>query len=263
MADDIKIIRGSELAIKGHEDEHIHIDLDQIQNPVHIHLDQVQKIAPVAAHIKEVNHIDPISIDEMHISNIGNISPIRVEQFNVTNLPTVNLSVRQLPNVDMNIRRLPPVSVGVNQNFHIPSNYIVRAQFMGIEFLRVNLLGQTAILPKDKHRKEKVKVPNRSYPLPAAVRNPAIPSIHQEKSTVTHIPSTHAHAVMKFGHQHDHTIRNRRSIPPRSEPTSHYHGTMHAMAPSLHPGDTSSMSFHLPAPHYSETHGEASISSGG
>jgi hypothetical protein len=236
MADDIKIVPSSELAIKGHTGEHVHIDLDKIQSPVHIHLDQVQKIAPVAAHIKEVNHIDPISISDMHISDVRNIEPLRIEQFNVTNLPTVNLSVRQLPAVDMNIRRLPPVSIGVHQNFHIPSNYMVRAQFMGIEFLRVNLRGQTTILPKDKHRRELANVPNRSYPMPATAGNPAIPSIHLEKSTVL-------------------------SNPPRSEPRLHHHGARHA--PASHHDARPAMSFHLPASHFTETSGEASVSSGG
>ncbi len=149
---------------------------------------KVQNIAPIAAHIKEVNHIDPLSIEALHVSEIRNIDPVKVERFNVTDLPMVNMSLRQLPPVNMNLRRLPPVSIGTHQDFHVPSNYTVRARLLGIEFLRIHLNGQTRIAPKERFRREQARTLNRSFPVPATAGNPAIPSIRRE-TKVEQLPS--------------------------------------------------------------------------
>lgn len=155
---------------------------------------QVQKIAPVAVHLKEVNHIDPISIEDLHVSEVRNIEPINIEKFNVTNLPMVNVSLRQLPPVDMNVRRLPPVSIGTHQNFQVPSNYMVRARFLGIEFFRIHLDGCSMIIPKERFRREQAKTLNRSFPVPAAAGNPAIPSIRREIGAKTSHPVFHCYS---------------------------------------------------------------------
>ena len=150
---------------------------------------KVQNIAPVATHIKEINHIDPILVDAFHVNEIKNIEPIRIEKFSVTNLPTVNMSVRQLPSVDLNIRRLPAVSVGTHQEFCVPSSYTLRARFLGIEFFRIHLDGQTSIIPQERFRREQGRTQNRSFPVTATAGNPAIPSICHETSTESCAPS--------------------------------------------------------------------------
>lgn len=183
---DIKITASSELGIKGEAGaEHVHIDIDPLS------IQEVQNIAPLAAHIKEVNHIDPISIEALHVSEVRNIEPIIIEKFNVTDLPMVNMTLRQIPTVDMNVRRLPPVSIGTHQNFHVPSSYTVRAKFLGIEFLRIYLDGHTTIIPKERYRREQERVQNQSFPIVAVGGNPAIPSRHYEKSSITYYPASH------------------------------------------------------------------------
>lgn len=165
----------SVLGIKGIKDsEHIHIDIDKVQN-----------IAPVAAHIKEVNHIDPISVESLHVSEVRNIEPINIEKFNVTNLPMVNMSLQQLPPVDLNIRKLPPVSVGLYQDFQVPSDYTVSGRLLGIEFFRIRIDGYTKIVPKERFRQEQEKTGSRSFAVPSASGNPSIPSIRKEISTIT------------------------------------------------------------------------------
>lgn len=144
-------------------------------------ISEVRHIAPAAVHIKELNHIDPISIESLRVNEVRNLDPIRIEKFNVTNLPTVNLSLRQLPAVDMNIRRIPPVSIGLHQDFCLPSTYTLRARLLGIEFLRLHLDGHTVLSPRDKVRREQHRTSDRSFPEVAVAGNPAIPSRMEEK----------------------------------------------------------------------------------
>jgi hypothetical protein len=175
----VKTHKDSEVLVKGRESE-----------PVPTRVQQVQKIAPVAAHIKEINHIDPISVEAFHVNEVKNIEPINIAKFNVTNLPTVNMLLRHLPPVDFNVRRLPALSVGSHQNFRLPSNYTVRARFLGIELFRIHLEGETAIVPRERFRREQGRSHNRSFPLPEPSGNAAIPSICQEKEVrVVHSPA--------------------------------------------------------------------------
>lgn len=186
---DVKIVDGSILTLKN--DSSL-----GISGFPPLSINQVQKIAPVAAHIKEVNNIDPISVEALHVSEVKNIEPISIDRFNITNLPLVNMSLRQIPPVDLNVRRLPPVSIGFHQNFSVPSNYTVRARLLGIEFFRVNLDGETMIIPREKHRQEQGRTANRSFPETAVAGNPAIPSIYRETDTQMTFPascSPHAH----------------------------------------------------------------------
>ncbi len=148
----------------------------------------LRNVAPLAAHIKEINNIDPFTVDAFHVNEIKNIEPINIARFNVTDLPLMNMAVRQLPDVNFNVRKLPAVSVGTHQNFEIPSSYTLRAQLMGIEFLRLHLNGQTSVIPREKFRREKGKVDNRSYAVPATAGNPAIPSSYRN---VEHQGATH------------------------------------------------------------------------
>lgn len=159
-------------------------------------IDKVKNIDPVAVHLKEVNHIDPLSIESLHISEVNNIEPIEISKFNITNLPMVNVSLQKLPAIDFNVKTLPPVSVGTYQNFCIPSNYILRARLLGIELVRLNLDGQTSIIPRERARREQSRSDNRSFPVTSAAGNPAIPS-HCESG-------------------------NSASCHPRSAPTNYY-----------------------------------------
>jgi hypothetical protein len=187
MVDDIKIVPESELKIT----EAVNIEALRIAS--------VQTVAPIAAHIKEVNHIDPISIDALYVSEVRNIEPIAIERFNVTNLPMVNVSLRQIPPVDFNVRRVPPLSIGTHQDFSIPSSYTVRARFLGFEFLRIHLDGQTAVVPKERARREQLRTVNQSFPETAVAGNPAIPSIHRETSSQVSYP---AHAARSAPRRH-------------------------------------------------------------
>ncbi len=160
------------------------VEINQVKD---VEIDRIQRIAPLAAHIKEINNIDPLSVDAFNVTEVRNIEPLRIREFNVTNLPNVNISLRQLPPVEVNLRRLPPVSVGLHQDFHIPSDYHVRLQFLGFELLRVALNGQSAVIPREKFRREQSRVHDRSFPLPATAGNPAIPS-HCREVEVTGRP---------------------------------------------------------------------------
>jgi len=182
----IKIKDGSKITIK--DDSKVRITEVRKIDPIQIKA--VQDIAPIAAHIKEVNHIDPLSIESLYVNEIKNIDPVKIEAFNVTNLPMVNMSLRQLPVLDMNLKKLPPVSIGLNQEFKVPSNYTVRGQLLGIEFFRINLVGNTMIQPQDRFRREQGRSPDKSAPETAAAGNPAIPSICRETKS-WHSPSRH------------------------------------------------------------------------
>jgi hypothetical protein len=140
----------------------------------------ITQIPPLAAHIKEINNIDPIQVDSFNVSEVRNIDPLRVQQFNVTNLPLVNLSVRQLPPVDFNVRRMPPLSVGIHQNFRVPSRYTVSTQLLGLEVMRVTVQGESTIIPQDKYHREQSRSAHRSQAEPAAAGNAAIPARHRE-----------------------------------------------------------------------------------
>ena len=175
--------------------------ISELSNIDPLVISEVRHIAPAAIHIKELNHIDPLTIESLRINEIRNLDPIRVEKFNVTNLPTVNLSLRQLPSVDMNIRRLPPVSIGLHQDFCLPSSYTLRARLLGIEFLRLNLDGRTMLSPRDKIRREQSRTPAQSFPQVATAGNPAIPSrsiikgsrVVATASSCQHMPPSHQH----------------------------------------------------------------------
>ena len=152
------------------------LKIQELSNIDPLVISEIQHIAPAAVHIKELNHIDPLRIDSLRVNEVRNLDPIRVEKFNVTNLPTVNLSLRQLPAVDLNVRRLPPISVGLHQDFCLPSSYTLRARLLGIEFLRLNLDGHTKLSPRDKVRREERRTAPQSFPEVATAGNPGIPS---------------------------------------------------------------------------------------
>lgn len=246
---DVKIEPGSTIAI-----DHV--------APITIR--QAQKIAPIAAHIKEVNHIDPISIDALHVSEVRNIEPISIDTFNVTNLPMINMSLRQLPPVDMNVRRLPPVSIGTHQDFTLPSNYTVRARFLGIEFFRIHLDGHTMVVPKERYRREQARSHSRSFPETATAGNPAIPSVCRETDTRIPYPSQGSHPPQSRCSHH-----RQRPIGPQIP---------RKMRPARAGGDRgrrfkqyekSSMSFGFPGVSFgisgatiSGTYGHSSVSSG-
>jgi hypothetical protein len=185
MATDVKLVPESELHITSVSNISP-VNIASVHDIAPINIDRVQHIAPVAAHIKEINHIDPISVDSLYVNQVRNIEPIVIERFNVTNLPMVNMSLRQLPPVDLNVRRVPPVSIGSHQDFRIPSNYTVRARFLGIEFLRIHLDGHTTILPKERARREQAQTHDRSFPETATAGNPAIPSVCRETGMHVH-----------------------------------------------------------------------------
>lgn len=217
---------------------------------------KVQKIAPIATHIKEVNHIDPISIDAFHVNEIKNIEPIRVEKFNITNLPTVNMTVRQLPSVDLNIRRLPAVSIGTHQDFCVPSNYTVRARFLGIEFFRVHLDGQTSIIPQERFRREQGRTQNRSFPVTATAGNPAVPSICRETSTEVCPPVAHHHPINHAQHgMKKQILQNKMDFSYAGKGNGvAEEDSISVRLPDMH--------FHFPEGSINQTHIESSVNSG-
>jgi hypothetical protein len=157
-------------------------------------LQSVQNIAPVAVHLKELNHIDPISVESLVVSEVRNIEPLNIEKLNVTNLPQINMALRQLPPVELNIRDLPAVSIGLHQILEMPSNYQLRAQFLGFELFRINLSGRTRITPTERFRQEQQRADNRSFPKVATAGNPAIPSVQSVKNvTYTATPQCGHH----------------------------------------------------------------------
>ena len=167
-------------------------------------IDKVKNIDPVAVHLKEVNHIDPLSIESLHVSEVKNIEPIEISKFNITNLPMVNVSLQKLPPIDFNVKTIPPVSVGTYQNFCILSNYILRARLLGIELVRLNLDGQTSIIPKDRARREQSRSDNRSFPVTSAAGNPAIPSNCESGNSESCHPRsapTYYHQTKPYLHQ--------------------------------------------------------------
>lgn len=185
---ELKIVDGSEITVKGTPDHPFKID--KVTGVERLRMEPLRIKTPIAAHIKEVNHIDPLSIEALNVSEVRNIEPLKIEKFNVTNLPMVNMSLRQLPQVDMNIKKIPPLSIGSHQDFHVPSNYTVSGRILGIEFFRVHLDGHTRILPKERYRREQEMAPEKSFPVPAAGGNPAIPSLCGEvKTHVSYPPS--------------------------------------------------------------------------
>jgi hypothetical protein len=187
----LEIVEGSRILID--QGSHILIDKGSTveitgnkQEPLYINA--LQNIGPIAAHIKEVNHIDPLSVESLFVSQVHNIEPLHIAKFNVTNLPLVNLALRQIPAVELNVGRLPAVSLGTHQVFDLPSNYMVRAQFLGFELFRIQLSGRTRIEPQERFRREQERADNRSFPTVATAGNPAIPSIRMEKETTYTAP---------------------------------------------------------------------------
>jgi hypothetical protein len=136
---------------------------------------QIAKIAPAAIHVKELNQIDPITVDSLRVDEVRNLEPVKINQFDVTTLPTVNLSLGEVPALDLNLRRIPPLAVGVHQHFVLPSEYLIRARFLGLEVLRLHVSGQTTIHPHENARREVSATHERSYREVAAVGNPCIP----------------------------------------------------------------------------------------
>ena len=229
---DVHIDDSSTLAIRGetgYDPVHIEIDGKTVeitgskQGPLYINA--LQNIAPIAAHIKEVNHIDPISVESLFVSQVRNIEPINIAKFNVTNLPLVNLALRQIPAVDLNVRRLPAISVGLHQVFDLPSNYMVRARFLGFEVFRLQLSGCTRIEPRERYRREQERADNRSFPTVATAGNPAIPSIRVEKDSTYTAPCA--------GHHHP------KAQPPRGGGLRVGHGMYHGAPPGAARGGSS------------------------
>ena len=221
---DIHIDDSSTLAIRGQNgDDPVHIEIDGSDVEIRgtskfpLYIDALQNIAPIAAHIKEVNHIDPISVESLFVSQVRNIEPINIAKFNVTNLPLVNLALRQIPAVDLNVRRLPAISVGLHQVFDLPSNYMVRARFLGFEVFRLQLSGCTRIEPRERYRREQERADNRSFPTVATAGNPAIPSIRVEQDSTYTAPCA--------GHHHP------KAQPPRGGGLRVGHGMYHGAPP--------------------------------
>ena len=229
---DVHIDDSSTLAIRGetgYDPVHIEIDGSEVEirgtNKFPLYIDALQNIAPIAAHIKEVNHIDPLSVESLFVSQVRNIEPLSIAKFNVTNLPLVNLALRQIPAVDLNVRRLPAISVGLHQVFDLPSNYTVRARFLGFEVFRLQLSGGTRIEPRERYRREQERADNRSFPTVATAGNPAIPSIRLEKGATYTAPC---------GGRHHPTAQ-----PPRGSGLRVGHGLYHGAPPRAARGASS------------------------
>jgi hypothetical protein len=253
------------------DDSHIRIDDDSVietrgSSRYPFYIRELQNIAPIAAHIKEVNHIDPISVDSLHVSEVRNIEPINISRFNVTNLPMMNMSLRKLPPVNLNIRELPAVSLGTHQVFEVPSDYLVRARFLGFEVLRLRLRGRTEIAPRDRYRREQSQSDNRSYAEVATAGNPAIPST-LEKRGDTYTGRVHDHR------HHGHHRAESHGAGLRCGHGHEAHTTASAVSPhhsSINPGSAVSLSagmggtgFNISPSGPSTAGGGSSVSSGG
>ncbi|HNP59619.1 MAG TPA: hypothetical protein PKM72_02200 [Nitrospirales bacterium] len=237
--------------------------ISELSNVDPLVISEVRNIAPAAVHIKELNHIDPLTIESLRIDEIRNLDPIRVEQFNVTNLPTVNLSLRQLPAVDMNIRRLPPVSIGLHQDFCLPSSYTLRARVLGIELLRLNLDGRTMVSPRDRVRREQSRTPAQSFPQVATAGNPAIPSRSMTKGSrvvATGLPCQ----PIPPSHQPMHGTFTERPIKGKDglKPGGKFGGGRQAPSGGLKVGNVPSHTFPMTKPRSQRDFMDSAVSSG-
>jgi hypothetical protein len=160
------------LPLVGFDPANNDIGIDEVKN---IEPLRIAKIAPAAVHVKELNHIDPLTIESLRIDEVKHIDPVKVDRFDVTSLPTVNLSLSEAPELDLKLRQIPPFAIGLHQDFVLPSEYFIRARFLGLEFLRVHVTGRTVMRARDQVRREVSSSHERSYREVAAVGNPAIP----------------------------------------------------------------------------------------
>jgi hypothetical protein len=150
----------------------------------------VQKIAPAAVHIKELNQIAPLLVESLRVDHVRHVDPLRIERFDVTSLPTVNLSLSRIPSVDLSVRRVPPIAIALQQQFELPSRYLVRTRLLGFEVMRLEIEGVTRLVPKTCARREQSRAHERSFPDVAAAGNPAIPSrVTQECVATTSRPA--------------------------------------------------------------------------
>lgn len=217
--------------------------ISELSNIDPLVISEVRHIAPAAVHIKELNHIDPISVESLRVNEVRNLDPIQVEKFNVTNLPTVNLSLRQLPGVDLNVRRLPPVSVGLHQEFCLPSSYTLRAKVLGVELFRVNIDGHTVLAPRDRARREQSRSLHRSFPEVATAGNPGIPSKVSTMSSKVVMPCaprrhgpagqcSHHGNRAGMAHAAAHATAGRTASPPMTDSAAQRHGALYVGDPA-------------------------------
>jgi len=151
----------------------VDVNIKEVENispvtvePVEISsVDKVEKIAPVAVHVKELNQIAPLQIETMRIDRVREIDPLAVDRLNVTRLPVVNLSVNQVPEVPIAVSRVPPVAILLQQCFDLPSDYVARARFLGLEFLQLRVSGRTRVIPHERARPARIYKPSCSFPL--------------------------------------------------------------------------------------------------
>lgn len=190
------------------------VTIREIQRVSNIEPLRIAKIAPAAVHVKELNHIDPISIESLRVDEVRNVEPLEIERLDVTHLPTVNLTLGEVPALDLNLRRIPPLAVGLHQEFVLPSEYLIRARLLGLEFLRVQVTGRTLVHPHDQARREVSSSHERSHREVAAVGNPAIPVTCREES---------AEAVI-------HKPRPRRAARPSPPPRAHHRRAVQRMS---------------------------------
>ena len=151
------------------------IRISEVKQIDPITIADVEKIAPAAVHIKELNNIDPLLIESLLINRVHNIDPVQIEKFNITHVPTVNLSLSRAPVVDLNVKRVPPVAIAVQQCFDLASRYTIHARLLGFEVARLEMHGETKVIPRDRYRREQAHVHERSFADVAPAGNPGIP----------------------------------------------------------------------------------------
>jgi hypothetical protein len=190
------------------------VTIKEIDKVANIEPLRIAKIAPAAVHVKELNHIDPISIDSLRVDEVRNVEPVKIERFDVTHLPTVNLSLGEVPALDLNLRRIPPFAVGLHQELVLPSEYLIRARFLGLELLRLHVTGRTLLHPHDQARSEMSWSHERSYRDVAAVGNPAIPVTCREESAETVVHARQHRPAKRRTDSHVHQPRN--AVPRHS-----------------------------------------------
>lgn len=162
--------------------------ISEVRNIDPVTIAKVEKIAPAAVHIKELNHIDPLSIESLRVDRVRNIEPVAIDKLNVTHIPTVNLSVSRVPTVDLNLRKIPPVAIAVQQCFDLPSHYTIHTRLLGFEVARLEVHGQTRVVPRDRYRREQAHTPQQSFPDVAPLGHAGIPVKVSETTSVVRPP---------------------------------------------------------------------------
>ena len=156
----------------------------------------LDKIAPVAVHVNELNHIAPITVALLLVDHVRQVDPLRIDRLNITQLPSVSLTLSRLRALEVKVGRVPPVGIALEQELELTSCYTLRARTFGLDLMRMEICGNTRVVPRDCADREQSRSHERSFPDVAAAGNPAIPSRAVKTCTqaVTRCPPPNRHS---------------------------------------------------------------------